>query len=420
MLGCLVLTVIVAAAQVEATDDLRLQVRRLVRQLDAAALSDREAAEDALLKLGPAILDLLPPGAGRTSAEVAQRIERIRQQLERRMGETAIDASYVTLTGSLPISEILAAFEEQTGNRISTQRVDPDKLASTLEVDFDNAPFWQALDQVLDGARLGVYPYGGDGAVQLVAQPESLLPRTQRASYTGPFRFEAVTIAAERDLRNPLNESLRLGLEVAWEPRLRPVALQQRMVDVEASDEHGDPLAIDLGQAVLEVPVGSGATTVPLVISLKPPPRAIQRIQRLRGRLTALVPGRAETFRFENLEAQGKVEKRIAGVTVQLEPFRRSPAIWEARLRVRFDEANDALASHRNWIFENEVRLETPGANPVDWATFETTAQSRNEVGVAYYFNVEGSLAGYALVYRTPAVILSADVEYEVRKIDLP
>ena len=59
---------------------------------------------------------------------------------------------------------------------------------------------------------------------------------------------------------------------------------------------------------------------------------------------------------------------------------------------MRFDDAGDALASHRQWIFNNEAYLEGPDGKPIAYDTFETTAQGKNEVGVAYLFSTDRPL----------------------------
>jgi len=407
-----------------AGDDLSSQVRRLVRQLDVPQLAQREAAEQKLIELGPDVLDLLPGSSQRVSAEVAQRVARIRQTLQRTVAESAGQASRVTLQGEMPLSEILAKIEGQTGNKIVLRGAhrpgDRQAGGPELKVDFDKTPFWQALDQVLDQAGLDVYPYGEQKAVYVTPRTGAESSRAGRASYSGPFRFEAVMIQAQRDLRNPVNELLRLTLEIAWEPRLAPVTLQQRMADVEAIDENGNSLTVDARHAVSEVPVTPDSMAVPLEIPLKLPPREVKRIARLKGTLTTLLPGKVETFRFGDLEKAEQVEERIAGVTVMLEQVRKNREVWEVRIRVRFDEAGEALESHRNWIYDNEVYLEDPSGKPIAWATFETTRQEENEVGVAYYFSVDGPLTGHTLVYKTPSLILSTAFDYEITDVELP
>src|SRR5574340_912747 len=84
-------------ANAPADEALKLEVRRLVRQLDAAQLAQREAAEAALVKLGPKVVDLLPGASERTSAEVLQRLGRVRQQLQRSAAEAAVQPAKITL-----------------------------------------------------------------------------------------------------------------------------------------------------------------------------------------------------------------------------------------------------------------------------------------------------------------------------------
>jgi hypothetical protein len=146
----------------------------------------------------------------------------------------------------------------------------------------------------------------------------------------------------------------------------------------------------------------------------------VKKIARLKGKLTALLPGKVETFRFGDLEGAEQVEQRVAGVTVVLQQVRKNRSVWEIRLKVRFDEAGGALESHRTWIYDNEIYLETADGEQTEWATFETTLQTENEVGAAYYFAVDGPLSDYTLVYKTPALILSKQTEYEIGEVELP
>ena len=75
MLGSVLMFGCVLAAQVDAAgNELKLEVRRLVRQLDASQLVEREEAEKGLLELGPKVLDLLPRLTERTPAEVRLRL----------------------------------------------------------------------------------------------------------------------------------------------------------------------------------------------------------------------------------------------------------------------------------------------------------------------------------------------------------
>ena len=248
---------------------------------------------------------------------------------------------------------------------------------------------------------------------------ESLLVRGPNPACL--FRFEPVRITAQRDLRNPANEVLQLVLEIAWEPRLGPISLKQPLADLKAVDAKGNPLSVDTPIAVLEVPVNPESAAEELILPLALPSREVKQIARLEGKLTALLPGRIETFRFENVIKAKNAEKRIASTTVVLEQTRRlNDDLWQVRMRVRFDRAGRALESHRGWIYDNEAYLEGPDRKPIPHEGFETTGRAENEVGVAYLFVLDGPPAAHTFVYKTPGAILSAEFEYEIRGVKLP
>jgi hypothetical protein len=90
------------------------------------------------------------------------------------------------------------------------------------------------------------------------------------------------------------------------------------------------------------------------------------------------------------------------------------------RMRVKFDEAGDALASHRGWIFRNEAFLEDPDGEQIPCDTLETTMQTRDEVGLAYLFVLDEPPAKLKFVYKTPGAILGKTFQYELKDIPLP
>src|SRR5690554_4001603 len=111
---------VVGQAAPVAADELQIEVRRLVRQLDARELVDREAAEKTLIEKGPKVLDLLPPDGGTASAEVKLRLGRIRVQLQKQQAAAAAAESEITLKGErLALDEIFRSIEAQTGNKIA-------------------------------------------------------------------------------------------------------------------------------------------------------------------------------------------------------------------------------------------------------------------------------------------------------------
>ena len=332
---------------------------------------------------------------------------------------------------------MLAAFEQQSGNAIVDYRrkfgqPTPD---TKLKIDFERTPFWPALDRVLDQAGLTVYPFAERRAIGVVSKMGGKhTARFGRACYSGPFRFEATGIVARRDLLEQDGRSLIVTVETAWEPRLRPIILLQRMADVTAVDRRGRPLPVADPRAQLETSPSGAASAMKLNLAFAPPSDDVRQIASLKGKLIATLPGRIETFRFRNLSAAKNDKHRIAGVTVTLEQVRktthkaaavgRAPntaaETWEARIRVRFDDAGDALESHRTWIFDNAAFLEGPDGKPVAPDGYETTAQGENEVGVAFLFTVEGPIDRYNFVYKTPGSIIVRGFDYELKDIPLP
>jgi hypothetical protein len=412
-----------ATEQAEAREVSPLEVRRLVRRLDAPQLAQRDAAEQALLALGPAALEHLPENDPRLSAEVKQRLARIRTLLQQTAVEAAGAASQINLKAdAMPLSAVLDSFAEQSGNRIVDGRADRGQPTSDppITVELDDESFWPALDKVLDRAGLTVYPFGEAGAITVVARPEGYPRRTESAAYSGPFRIEPIRVLARRELQDPDAAALQVFLEIVWEPRLEPIAVRQPLSEVDAKAADGSPLPTAQSEAELEVPVHPGLTAVELMLPMELPPRSIEQIGLLQGNLKTLLPGRKETFRFDDLAEARDVRKRIASATVTFDQMRRNRDIWEVRIRVRFDEPGGALESHRGWILNNDAYLVGADGEKIEHVGFETTRQAQDEVGIAYLFELEGDPEGLEFVYETPGAILQTEYTYELNDIPLP
>ncbi len=401
-------------------DDAAPTVARLVRQLDAAEKGRREDAEQQLLKLGPAILPLLP-NADSASAEVKLRLARVRTQLETLQGEQQVKASELSLTGAaMPLDDVLSAIEKQTANKATDFRREfgqqPDK--KTLNLAFDKTPFWPAFDQILDQAGLTIYQYAGALGLSLVNRPANALPRYNNGIYTGAFRVEATEVTARRDLRDKTGQALKVQVEVGWEPRLQPIAITQAGDAVTAVGDNGETLgASSAGEFEATVNPGDSSADIPLAFSL--PSRAMNKIASLKGTFSVMLPGQVEPFRFDKLRGGAPVEQRKGAVKVILEQARQNNDLWEIRVRVVFDTPGKALESHRTWILHNEAALETPDKQSINFAGLETTRQTDSEIGVAYLFDVP-DITGHTFIYKTPTVLMNAAVPYELHDIALP
>ena len=286
-------TILIAQAPDESADDLNDATRRLVRQLDARQLTERDSAERELIELGPAVLDLLPSPSPRMPAETVQRLARIRRTLERRRAESiALGSSITHEQAERKLSEWFETLEQQTGNKIVDFRDQFGQQADDpiIELAFDETPFWNALDALLDHANLDVYPFAGESAVAVVGRAAEQTDRAARASYAGSFRLEPLEMFARRDLRNSTVHTLRLRLRASWEPKLRPIAIRQSMADLKAFGPDDEPLETVGQQAPREIILRPDAIATDLDIPLEPPARDIDRIARLEGTFQLLLP----------------------------------------------------------------------------------------------------------------------------------
>jgi len=409
------------AGEPAGNEALQGNVTRLVRNLGAETAKERKDAEDALMRLGPAILDLLPAPESQQDEAAAKSLREIIKQLQDTVAAKSVESSTVTMHGRMKVSKALVEIQTQTGNRIidlprTAQIAFPDP---EIAVEFDKSPFWTALDSVLDQAQLSIYPYDQPGTVQIKPRGPNGLPRSGRADIEGPVRIEPVSVLAKRDLRRSSPPTLQVFLEVAWEPRLHPIAIKQRMADIAILDSSGRRLPVDDPQAEKEAIPPAGSSAVEMDIAMPMPTQPLKEIASLQGTVRAMLLGRVETFRFLNL-LQGKQVKRIAAATVTLTDVRKNGDCWEVSVRLHYDDAGDALESHRNWALLNEAYLEDADGKQIPPDSMEPLLRTKTEIGVGYVFAMPELPKKAAFVYKTPGMVLTKEIPYKLREVKLP
>jgi hypothetical protein len=429
MIGALLLSGCLLGAEARAEAPLADRVAALLRQLDERELAARDEAEKQLFELGPDVLPLLPTVGEQTPAEVALRVTRVQQKLLVAQADASSRPSTVTLKGvNLPIAEVFAELSKQTGNEIKDHReaFRQDKTEIRVNVDFDKTPFWTAFDQVLDDAGMTLYGFTGRrGAFAITRQPTSA-KRVGRASYSGIFRLEPARFEAIRDLRNENVRSLKLFVEATWEPRLQPLAVMQRLNELSAVGDNGERLMLSGANSEPEAMIRPGVSTTELEIPLALPDRAIKKIATLKGKMLAIVPGPAQDFRFSTLPVAARnarpkpIAQRKAGATVTIDQVRKNNAVWEVRLRVKFDSPSTALESYRTWVLDNEAYFVDASQRRIEPGGFEQSRQAKDEAGVNYFFDLEDGPEKLEFVYRTPIAILELPVEFEFKDLSLP
>lgn len=356
----------------------------------------------------------------------ASRLRELAEQLHAPGGaKRDVPPSTVTLKlDNVPIWDALREIEKLSGNKfIDWQREQSGQAAAAaarVSCDFNNVPFWEAVDELLDGALLDVHGQSGNDALAIIPRERGGVVRGGRAAYDGPFRVEALDIQSLRNLRLPHDSSLHLQLQIAWEPRLRPIAITQRAADLDASVGEIAALTPQRPDAIYSAEIASGTQTVDITLPFKLPPRTAPAISLLRGKLWALVPGRQAMFKFDSLAAASGKSQRDGDVEIIVDKVFKNDEIWEVHMRMKLAKSNQALESHRGWAFENRSYLVDAKGEVLENVGLETISEEKQEIGVAYFFDPPNGIEGFTWVYETPVDMAETEVTYELRDIELP
>lgn len=413
----------------------REQIEKLVEQLDAADAADRDAAEKQLVELGlkdksaaagEAFVDLLPKPNDEMPQEVQVRLNRIASDIRSRLAKQSIEGTTVTLdVTDAPLDEVLKEIEKQTGNRVTDYREQFGQETADKKVTYNgkDKPFWEALDTILDAAQMSPYNDSGEANLAIIDRDQGVLRRGGgRAVYAGPFRIEATGASSQRGIRSPDQSGLSIDWEISWEPRLRPIGLALNAADLKVlCDDGRETPAVD-GDVVFNVEVPSGSHASDVTVSLQLPARKSEKLATIEGRMIALVPGRMAELKFDNLATAKEVTKRAGEVSVTLDRVTKNQALWEIHMRLSVDSSDAALDVNSGWVFQNLATLVDKQGEPLDNAGFETTLQTEDEVGFAYFYELpEGrDLKDYTWAYRTPASIIAVPVEFKLENVPLP
>ena len=158
-------------------------------------------------------LELLPKDNDQMPLAVRERLARIRQQVEDRAAKAATAATTITLSAKdMPLTEVFAAIEKQTGNKFIDNREqqgdDADAKDARITIELKDEPFWPAIDQILDQAKLGIYSYGGEDALSIVSRDAATTARATASRTTaGRSAWKSLEVQAQRNLRQPQADS---------------------------------------------------------------------------------------------------------------------------------------------------------------------------------------------------------------------
>jgi hypothetical protein len=428
MTACLLVLAMLApvgadpAPNADAASDTELAaaVRSLIAELDAPQRATRDAAEKRLGELGPAALAHLPEPGTAPTAESAERIARVRKALYQQQVEASVRESIVSIdVKEAKLDHVLEEVAKQTGNRLLDyrrqfgQQAGDDKITLKL----DKRPFWPAIDELLAANDLEIYHFSGEDGLAIVSEGDPR-PRQPPVAYSGAFRVEAEQVTAVRRL-NSDESDLQIDLSAAWEPRLKPMFLTASMKKISAADDAGAAMVISNPDLNVEIPPQGKSCRVEVALNFVAPPRGVKTIALLRGTLDVLLPAELHEFRFTKLDG-GRQTREGAAVSVTIERARINNEVLEVPLRLGYENAGNALESHRAWFYKNPAWLESPDGKKNAPGTIELAAQSDDEIVLNLLFALEDDWKKYSLVYQAPADIVTVPVQFEFRDLPLP
>lgn len=395
------------------------EVRQALRDLDSAALAERDAAEKRLVEMGAGILPFLPEISSSTSGEMKIRLQRIRDQLQKSNIETFFDASLITLSGKHALGNAIQEISKQSGNPISLENAESSAQIE-VELTADKQPFWQVIDDLLAQSKLRINAFSGAPGLSLgpaFGDSSEAVPAPQ---VTGPFRISAISVQSTLPFGSSLGGQLGVSLLFSWEPRLKPVFVQLPMRGMQATTDRDDQLQPTNPESAPEIPLNAVGCSTQIDLQFTRPPRAAGQLDKLSGEIVIAVPSERHKYVFEKFASGKRQSEKYGEVTVTLESARRNRSVYELRILTEFQKSEGALDSFRGWILSNRAYLLDAKQNRLENVGLQTYAVTPEAVGVSFLFQINGDPNDYTLVYESPAMITRQKVPFELHNIELP
>jgi hypothetical protein len=402
------------------------KVEQLVRDLDAQSRSVRVAARESLIKLGPAVLPFLPDVDATTSEAARDALRGIHRRLDRQAALDTLGPSRVTIHGKLPVRAILQQITAQTGNDFDVQKLDPKHLSREILVADRARPFWSATDNLVQ--RAGLAFAGITAGKQIELAPMSAVPTTKDLAIADDSAFRVAVASAT--LRSSSEDVTKNSLRVEWtltaEPRLRPLFARISGGDFAVRAPDGVLMTPVAPNSKLEISLAEGVQSLRLDSDFDVPEGAEPNLIEFSGSLHVEMAVGPRRFVFSNLNSGRHPTQHAGEVTVKLQRAElhfEKGKLGTARveLAVAYARGGAAFESFRNWMFNNEVLLEThDGRRIAPQPIFSTDRQDDGTVVVQYNFvNLNDTANDYRLVYTAPTLITDFPVAFRFATITI-
>jgi hypothetical protein len=237
--------VVLEPAPLVATRPADPKVAQLIADLGSEDYRAREKAGRELAALGEkALPDMRAALLAAEQPEVQRRLTVLVRKMDH---DRLVSPKKVTLAArDRTPKDALAEIEKQTGYKIDYSG--PGGAGETKHrFEFDNAPFWEAVDKVAAATGCVVYADSDDNTVRVFNQ-DAMNPYV---AYAGPFRFLAQSVHSNRSVQlagisrrgggSNRHENLNLSFQIHSEPKNPMLGVTQAEV-VSAVDESGASL----------------------------------------------------------------------------------------------------------------------------------------------------------------------------------
>jgi hypothetical protein len=330
----------------------------------------------------------------------------------------------------ISLNKALAELARQTGNSVEDRR--QAKGDNMIKLSLQNVTFWQALDAIAKAADAKVSVYERDGKIALIDGPHQTIP----ISYSGLFRVTVKRIDVISNMDTDDHECL-VYLQVAWEPRFRPLMMEPQPMDLVVQDDKGRALEVP-EMAKGAAPIGH-RTAAEIRMRFEAPRRSANQLGLLKGKLVVLGPSKQLTFTLDNLRPIEKAAERRKetqdGVALHLRELRTEgeagEQIWTVGLLLEYPPEGPKFESFQSWWVNNEIYLEKEKEGlkqrfPPNLG-YETDDQGENKALIRYRFGDEaeknlllGKLGEWKIVYQTPGRIVQLPIPFEFKDLPLP
>lgn len=392
----------------------KTDVLEWIDQLDARKASVRSAAEKALIAAGLDALQYLPESPAGFSIEATERLSQVKTALMALRAKSESKSIRIQLGDAKTLGDALEVISRES--QIEFEH----SADESLPIESSNAPlsFWHAVDLVLDQCDLDINHYGGDReTIQLVPRQEHRQSRVDSAAYSGVYRIEPMSISARRVFSQPGQSGLNLSMEITWQPGLTPIGLTIPVDQLSGELDDGQSLKPQTTEKTIDVAANSEMGFSEFYLPLELPTDSPTKIESLRGTIQSLLPGKRHEFELPLTEVG--CEKTIDSMTVRLDGVQPNGELYEIRFVVELKAADQALESHRQWIFQNPVFVRDAEGNRIENLGYELYRQTESSVGMGYLFEID-SLENAKLVYESPTSVVRNKIDFVLQDITLP